>query len=94
MGLGEPVFSSLESDLSKALFSIPAVKAVEFGSGFGAARKLGSENNDLFVSEKGKIITVTNNSGGILGGLSTGMPLIIRLGFKPADFYSKDTENI
>lgn len=89
VGLGEPVFSSLESDLSKALFSIPAVKAVEFGSGFGATRKLGSENNDLFVSEKGKIITLTNNSGGILGGLSTGMPLIIRIGFKPAASIAK-----
>lgn len=89
VGLGEPVFSSLESDLSKALFSIPAVKAVEFGSGFGATRKLGSENNDLFISEKGKIITLTNNSGGILGGLSTGMPLIMRIGFKPAASIAK-----
>ncbi|MGE5862441.1 MAG: chorismate synthase, partial [Nitrososphaerales archaeon] len=89
VGLGEPVFSSLESDLSKALFSIPAVKAIEFGSGFEGTKKTGYENNDLFIKEEGKVITLTNNSGGILGGISNGMPLTIRIGFKPAASIAK-----
>ena len=89
VGLGEPVFSSLESDLSKALFSIPAVKAIEFGSGFEGTKKTGYENNDLFIKEEGKIITLTNNSGGILGGISNGMPLTIKIGFKPAASIAK-----
>jgi chorismate synthase len=84
VGLGEPIFGSLESDLSRALFSIPAVKAVEFGSGFKGCSLHGSENNDSFYKVGNRIVTKTNNSGGILGGLSNGMPLIIRVGFKPA----------
>lgn len=85
VGLGEPVFSSLESEISKAIFSIPAVKGIEFGSGFGGSSRKGSENNDLYVkSEEGRVITKTNNSGGILGGLSTGMPIVFRVAFKPA----------
>src|SRR6185437_2264148 len=84
VGLGEPIFSSLESDLSKALFSIPAVKAIEFGSGFAGCSLRGSENNDTFYKNGNKVMTRTNNSGGILGGLSDGMPLVIRIGFKPA----------
>ncbi len=89
VGLGEPVFSSLESDLSKALFSIPAVKAIEFGSGFEGTKRTGYENNDLFINEEGKVVTLTNNAGGILGGLSNGMPLIMRIGFKPAASIAK-----
>lgn len=94
VGFGEPIFGSLESDLSKALFSIPAVKAVEFGSGFDGSKRRGSENNDLYIKQDGKIITNTNNSGGILGGLSTGMPLIIRIGFKPAASISKTQHTV
>jgi chorismate synthase len=82
-GLGEPVFDTLEGDLAKALFAIPAVKGVEFGAGFGAARLKGSENNDPFAVKNGKIITTTNNAGGILGGISTGMPLVVRVAIKP-----------
>jgi len=82
-GLGEPVFDTLEGDLAKALFAIPAVKGVEFGSGFAAARKRGSENNDPFTIKSGKIITKTNNAGGILGGISNGMPIIVRVAIKP-----------
>ncbi|HEX5187751.1 MAG TPA: chorismate synthase [Nitrososphaeraceae archaeon] len=89
VGLGEPVFSSLESDLSKALFSIPAVKAIEFGSGFEGTKKTGYENNDIYIKKEGKVMTLTNNSGGILGGLSNGMPLNIRIGFKPAASIAK-----
>ena len=66
VGLGEPIFSSLESDLSKAIFSIPSVKGVEFGSGFRGSELFGSENNDLYTMKRGKIVTKTNNSGGIL----------------------------
>ncbi len=83
IGLGEPVFSSLESDISKAIFSIPAVKGIEFGTGFGVSELKGSENNDAFIIEDGKILTKTNNSGGILGGISSGMPIIFRVAIKP-----------
>ena len=84
VGLGEPIFSSLESDLSRAIFSIPSVKGIEFGSGFEGSKLFGSENNDLYAINKGKIITKTNNSGGILGGISNGMPITMRIAFKPA----------
>jgi chorismate synthase len=94
VGFGEPIFSSLESDLSKALFSIPAVKAVEFGSGFLGSRRRGSENNDLYLAKDGKVVTDTNNSGGILGGLSNGMPLFIRIGFKPAASIAKTQKTL
>ncbi len=89
VGLGEPIFSSLESDLSKAIFSIPSVKGIEFGSGFEGSKLFGSENNDLYTIKRGKIVTKTNNSGGILGGLSNGMPITIRIAFKPASSIAK-----
>jgi chorismate synthase len=94
VGLGEPIFASLESDLSKVLFSIPAVKAVEFGSGFPGTKMRGSENNDVYVIENGKVATKTNNAGGILGGLSNGMPIVIRVGFKPAASVAKRQETL
>jgi chorismate synthase len=85
VGLGEPIFSSIEADLSRAIFSIPAVKGIEFGSGFGGSSRKGSENNDVYSkSREGKVVTKTNNSGGVLGGLSTGMPIDFRVAFKPA----------
>lgn len=83
VGVGEPFFGSLESLLSAMMFSIPGVKGVEFGSGFRAASMRGSENNDAFAIRNGKVVTKTNNAGGILGGLSTGMPLDFRIVFKP-----------
>jgi chorismate synthase len=82
-GLGEPVFDTLDGELAKALLSIPAVKGVEFGAGFNATRIKGSQNNDPFTIKNGKIITTANNSGGILGGISNGMPLIVRVAVKP-----------
>ena len=95
VGLGEPIFSSMESDLSKALFSIPSVKAIEFGSGFSGTKLKGSENNDEYLlSEDNKIITKTNNSGGILGGLTNGMPLVIKIGFKPASSIAKKQKTV
>jgi chorismate synthase len=85
VGVGEPVFSSLESELSRAIFSIPAVKGIEFGSGFAGTRSKGSQNNDAYVKTEGeKVVTKTNNAGGILGGLSNGMPIVFRVAFKPA----------
>ena len=94
VGLGEPVFASLESDLSKALFSIPAVKAVEFGSGFDGSKRKGSENNDAYYIKDGKVMTRTNNAGGILGGLSSGMPIVVRVAFKPAASIAKTQETL
>ena len=94
IGLGEPIFSSLESDLSRALFSIPAVKGIEFGSGFSGSKTRGSENNDIYYAKDGKVVTKTNNAGGILGGLSNGMPLVIRVGFKPAASIAKTQETL
>lgn len=94
VGLGEPIFSSLESDLSKAMFSIPSVKGVEFGSGFRGSELFGSENNDLYTVKKEKIVTKTNNSGGILGGISNGMPITMRVAFKPASSIAKKQQTI
>ena len=82
-GLGEPVFETLEGEMARALLSIPAVKGVEFGAGFAVARMKGSENNDAFVVENDKITTNTNNAGGVLGGISNGMPVLVRVAIKP-----------
>jgi chorismate synthase len=84
VGLGEPVFDNLDGELAKALLAVPAVKGVEFGAGFGAARKKGSENNDPYIVRDDKVVTATNNAGGILGGISNGMPLVVRVAVKPA----------
>jgi chorismate synthase len=94
VGLGEPVFDTLEGDLAKALFAIPAVKGVEFGSGFRAAGKRGSENNDPFTIRNGKIVTATNNAGGILGGISNGMPIVVRVAVKPTPSIAKSQETV
>lgn len=94
VGLGEPIFNSLESDLSGAMFSIPSVKGVEFGSGFEGSKTRGSENNDLYTIQDGKIITKTNNSGGILGGISNGMPITMRVAFKPASSISQEQKTV
>ena len=82
-GLGEPVFDTLEGDLSKALFSVPAVKAVEFGAGARFASMRGSEANDPYAVRGGKVVTLGNNSGGINGGISSGMPVVVRATFRP-----------
>jgi len=94
VGLGEPVFDTLDGDLAKALLAIPAVKGVEFGSGFSAASKRGSENNDLFTIRNGKIVTVTNNAGGILGGISNGMPIVVRVAIKPTSSIAKSQPTV
>ncbi len=94
VGLGEPVFDTLEGDLAKALFAIPAVKGVEFGAGFSVAGKRGSENNDPFTIRNGKIATTTNNGGGILGGISNGMPIVLRVAVKPTPSIVKSQETV
>lgn len=81
--LGRGMFGGLESRLGAVLFGIPAVKGVEFGAGFGAALLRGSENNDPFMVQDGAVVTQTNNHGGSLGGISSGMPLVLRAAFKP-----------
>lgn len=93
-GLGEPVFDTLEGDLAKALFAIPAVKGVEFGSGFDSAKKTGSHNNDAFRITGGHITTTTNNAGGILGGISDGMPIIARVAIKPTPSISMSQRTV
>ncbi len=84
IGVGEPFFDSMESMIAHMMFSIPAVKAIEFGTGFQAARMRGSQHNDPYrMDDEGRIVTLTNNAGGIIGGLSNGMPVIFRVAFKP-----------
>ena len=83
-GLGDPMFDGIENRLAKAIFGIPAVKGVEFGEGFGAAGLSGRWNNDEFYfDENGRILSKTNHAGGILGGITTGMPITLRAAFKP-----------
>ena len=83
VGLGDALFGGLESALSAALFGIPAVKGVSFGSGFEAANLRGSQNNDPYILKEGRVATATNHAGGIAGGMTTGMPLICKAAFKP-----------
>jgi len=80
---GAPMFGGVENRLAAALFGIPAVRGVEFGAGFSAAALRGSENNDEYFVENGQIRTRTNHHGGVLGGLTTGMPLVLRVAVKP-----------
>jgi len=94
VGLGEPAFDNLDGDLAKALFAIPAVKGIEFGSGFSSARKQGSANNDQFTIRNGRVITVTNNAGGILGGISNGMPIVLRVAVKPTASIGKSQKTV
>lgn len=99
VGLGEPFFDSVESVMSHLLFSIPAVKGVEFGLGFGSARVAGSQNNDSIVDASGR--TATNNSGGINGGITNGNPIVVRVAVKPTpsiaskqDTYNTETDKV
>jgi chorismate synthase len=82
-GLGEPVFDKLKADLAKALLSLPAVTAFEYGAGFAVANMRGSQNNDLFIPKDGRIGTETNRHGGMLGGISSGEPIVCRVAIKP-----------
>ena len=93
-GLGDPLFGGMENRLAAVLFGIPAMKGVEFGAGFGAARMTGSENNDGFRIRNGKIETESNHAGGILGGITTGMPLVLRAAFKPTPSIAKKQRSV
>jgi len=94
VGVGEPLFDSLDGDLAKALFTVPAVKGVEFGAGFALAEMRGSEANDALQMQKGKVTNTTNQSGGILGGISAGMPIIIRVAIKPTPSIAKEQKTV
>lgn len=95
IGLGDPVYEKLEANLAKAMLSLPATKGFEIGSGFGASRMKGSEHNDAFiVDDKGHVSTATNFAGGTLGGISTGMPLIARVAFKPTSSIAKPQKTV
>jgi len=94
VGVGEPVFDALDADIAKAIFAVPAVKGVEFGAGFKAAAMKGSENNDPYAIREGKVVTLTNNAGGVLGGLSNGMPIVIRTAIKPTSSIAKKQKTI
>jgi chorismate synthase len=94
VGVGEPLFDSLDADLAKAVFAVPAVKGVEFGAGFKSAELMGSESNDAFLMKGGKVVTETENAGGLLGGLSGGMPIEIRVAIKPTPSISKEQHTV
>ena len=94
VGLGGPLFDGMEGRISSIVFGIPAVKGIEFGIGFGAARLRGSENNDPFVVENGTVRTTTNHCGGILGGITNGMPLTFRAAFKPTPSIAKEQQSV
>lgn len=93
-GIGGAMYDGLESSLAPVFFGIPAVKGVEFGAGFGAAELKGSENNDPFFFDGNTVKTKTNNHGGILGGITTGMPLIARIAFKPTPSISTEQDSV
>ncbi len=94
VGVGEPWFDSMEGVLSHGIFSIPAVKGVEFGAGFSIADMKGSEANDPFRAENGKILTATNNNGGINGGITNGMPIVFRTAIKPTPTIAKEQRTV
>ena len=93
-GLGEPYFDSVESRLSQILFSVPAVKGIEFGEGFGFAQLTGAEANDQMHYEEGKVRCYTNHNGGITGGLTNGMPLVFRVAMKPTPSISREQKTV
>lgn len=93
-GLGDPMFDGVENRVASALFGIPAVKGVEFGKGFEASRLKGSENNDPYEVKDGRIRALSNNAGGILGGITNGEPLVVRAAFKPTPSIAKEQRTV
>ncbi|MDR0946893.1 MAG: chorismate synthase [Ruminococcus sp.] len=94
-GIGEPIFEGLENSIAQLVFGIPAVKGLEFGAGFSVSKMLGSQNNDEFyVDEHGYVKTYTNNHGGILGGISSGMPIIFRAAIKPTPSIGREQQTV
>jgi chorismate synthase len=94
VGLGEPIYDKIEALIGHAMLSIPAVKAVEIGEGFAVTRKRGSESNDGFTVEDGRVRTLTNNAGGTLGGLSTGEDIIVRIAVKPTSSVARPQKTV
>ncbi len=94
VGVGEPFFDSVEASLAHLLFSIPAVKGVDFGEGFRGAGLRGSEHNDAFVIREGRVATATNHAGGILGGITDGMPVTFRVAVKPTASIAKPQRSV
>ena len=93
-GLGDPMFDGMENRIAAIVFGVPAVKGIEFGAGFDAARLRGSENNDPFLAENGRIVTTTNHAGGILGGITTGMSLVFRAAVKPTPSIAIEQDSV
>ncbi len=93
-GIGEPMFDGLENKIAQAVFAVPAVRGIEFGAGFSAAEMTGSEHNDAFVIRGGKIVTETNRHGGILGGISSGMPITFNVAVKPTPSIAKKQKTV
>jgi chorismate synthase len=89
-GIGSPMFQNVESRIASILYSIPAVKGVEFGMGFAISEKHGSEVNDCYIKEGETIKTRTNNNGGVSGGITTGMPIVVRAAIKPTPSISRE----
>ena len=94
VGLGEHMFDGMENRISSIVFGIPAVKGIEFGNGFECASLKGSQNNDAFATDGKKIYTTTNNCGGILGGMTNGMPLVFRAAMKPTPSIYKEQDSV
>ncbi len=92
--IGSPIFNSVEANLSSIIFSIPAVKGIEFGAGFNSSKMRGSECNDEFYIKNNKVATKTNNCGGILGGIANGMPIVFRVAFKPTPSIKKEQSTV
>ena len=93
-GLGGPIFDGVENRIAQLAFAIPAVKGIEFGSGFQAAEMRGSQNNDAFAVEDGRLVTETNHAGGILGGITTGMPVVFRVAVKPTPSIAQPQKSV
>jgi chorismate synthase len=93
-GWGEPVFDKLKADLGKAMFTLPAVMGVEYGAGFGVAAARGSRNNDLFTTLDGRITTKSNRHGGMLGGISSGLPVVVRCAVKPTSSIPQEQQTV
>jgi chorismate synthase len=94
VGLGDPMFEGMENRISSAIFAIPAIKGIEFGNGFECTKLYGSENNDSFHTDGNRIFTITNNHGGILGGITSGMPIIFRVAVKPTPSIYKKQQSV
>ncbi len=94
VGVGEPMFDGVENQIARLIFAVPAVKGIEFGAGFEAAELRGSENNDPFLVKDGRIETAANHAGGILGGITNGMPVVFRAAVKPTPSISRAQQSV